>query len=138
MNSNDPVREFLRERGSSPNLIDGGLAGLVESWEAVVSAVEEGYTLGLDDYLNDLDVRQLLEEALPIAADTQRQSFTKRVQQADEQMKQLVTPVPGCLWGAEVAEEEGWTARKNWWYFSRPLQGNAELLAEIAEVIDEA
>ena len=81
MNSNDPVREFLRERGSSPNLIDGGLAGLVESWEAVVSAVEEGYTLGLDDYLNDLDGRQLLEEALPIAADTQRQSFTKRVQQ---------------------------------------------------------
>jgi len=138
MNTTDPVREFLRERGSSSHLIEGGLAGLVESWEAVVSAVEEGYTLGLDDYLNDLDVRQLLKEALPLTSETQRQAFTKRIQQADEQMKQLIAPVPSCLWGAEVAEEEGWTAQNNWWYFSRPLQGNTELLAEIAEVIDAA
>lgn len=138
MNTSDPVRDFLRERGSSPNLIESGLAGLVESWEAVVSAVAEGYTLGLDDYLNDLDVRQLLEEALPLAAATQHQAFTKRLQQADEQMRQLVAPVPSCLWGAEVAEEEGWTAQNNWWYFSRPLQANPALLAEIAEVTGSA
>jgi hypothetical protein len=137
MNSNDPVREFLRGRGSSPRLIEGGLAGLIESWESVVNAVEEGYPLGLDDYLNDLDVRQLLEEALAVAPASERPDCAARLRRADEQMKLLVEPIHACLWGAEVAEEEGWSAQKNWWYFSRPLQGNPDLLAEIAEATSD-
>jgi hypothetical protein len=137
MNSNDPVRDFLRERGSGQPVIEAGLAGLVESWENVVNAVDEGYTLGLDDYLNDLDVRQLLEGALAVASAAQRQTWTSRLQRADEQMQLLVKPVAGCLWGEEVAEEEGWTPKNNWWYFSRPRRGNPDFLAEIAEALGD-
>lgn len=134
----DPVRELLSERGSAPSVIEGGLPGLLESWENLVQAVEAGYTLGLDDYLNDLDVRQLLADALAVAPSSEQQAIAKDLQRADAQMRVLVEPVEVCLWGDEVAEEEGWTAQDNWWYFSRPLHGDADLLAEIAEAIGDA
>ncbi len=133
MNDQDPVRAYLQETGSAQHVIDQGLEGLVESWERLVQSVDEGYALGLDDYLNDLDVRQLLEEVLAEATDEQREEYGERIRRADEAMKSLVEPTTGCLWGDEVATEEGWTAQKNWWYFSRPIKASEELLSEIDE-----
>ena len=75
----------------------------------------------MDDYLNDLDGRQLLEEALAVAPKEQKEAFLKRVHHADELMKSLVESTERCLWGEEVAEAEGWTPKKNWWYFSKPI-----------------
>jgi hypothetical protein len=138
MNANDPVRDFLRARGSAEHLIESGLAGLVEGWENIVGAVEAGYMLGLDDYLNDLELRQLLDEAWAVAIPAQRAAYAERIKQADERMKTLVEPLDVSLWGAEVAEEEGWTAQDNWWYYSRPLTGAPDFLAEVDEAIGDA
>jgi hypothetical protein len=137
MSNPDPVRELLRERGSAAHVTEGGLPGLLESWENFVRTVEEGYTLGLDDYLNDLDVRQLLEDALAVATVAERKAAVSRLQRADEQMQAIVRPTEVCLWGDEVAEEEGWTAKNNWWYFSQPRHGDPEFLAELAEATGE-
>lgn len=127
----DPVREYLKEKGCAARVVDRGLQGLVENWEQIVQSVEGGYSLGLDDYLNDMDVRQLIEESLSVATATQRNAVADRIGRADEQMRSLVEPAENCLWGEAVAEEEGWTARDNWWYFTRPLNADPELLAEI-------
>jgi hypothetical protein len=135
--SNDAVRDFLRERGSGNHIIEKGLAGLVEGWEHVVQAVESGYSLTLDDYLNDLDTRQLLNDALAVASPAELQKYEDRIQRADDQMKSLTTRTAACLWGDEVAEEEGWTPKKNWWYYARPADADPELLAEIDEVTGE-
>jgi hypothetical protein len=137
MSNHDPVRELLRARGSAAHIIEGGLLGLLESWETLVRAVEEGYTLGLDDYLNDLDVRQLLEDALAVAIVAERKAIVPRLQRADEQMQAIVNPTEVCLWGDEVAEEEDWTPKNNWWYFSRPRHGDPEFLAELAEAVGD-
>ncbi len=137
MRDHDPVRELLRARGSAAHVIAGGLPGLLEAWENLVRAVEAGYALGLDDYLNDLDVRQLLADALAVAPPKERAAHEERLQRADEQMQALLAPVEVCLWGEEVAEEEGWTARNNWWYFSRPRHGDPDFLAELAEAVGE-
>lgn len=134
----DPVRDYLRERGCGEHVIEGGLEGLVESWEKTVRQVEEGYSLTLDDYLNDLDGRQLIAEALVVASDQQLASINARLGRADEKMRSLTEPTKVCLWGEEVAEEEGWTADENWWYFARPIKADAELLIEIDEMIEGA
>lgn len=134
MSTADPVREFLKEKGCAEHVVEGGLRGLVENWEGVVESVKKGYDLGLDDYLNDLDGRQLLEETLAIAPMEQKEESVERVRHADELMKTLVKPAGKCLWGDEVAETEGWTAEKNWWYFTRPIHAYPELLFEIDEV----
>ena len=134
----DPVRDYLCERGCGEHVVEGGLEGLVEGWEETVRQVEEGYSLTLDDYLNDLDARQLIADALTAATDQQRERINERLSQADEKMRGLTEPTKVCLWGEEVAEEEGWTAKENWWYFARPIKADAELLAEIDEATDSA
>lgn len=131
----DPVRDYLREKGCGEHVIEGGLEGLVESWEKTVRQVEEGYSLTLDDYLNDLDARQLIAEALTVASDHQRAAINARLGRADEKMRSLTEPAKVCLWGEEVAEEEGWIAEENWWYFARPVKAAAELLLEIDEMM---
>jgi hypothetical protein len=133
MGEKDPVREFLKQRGCPEHVVRGGLQGLAESWEEVVRSIEEGYSLGLDDYLNDLDGRQLLEEALAVAPAQEKKTALQRVRRADAKMQTLVRPSGRCLWGDETARQEGWTARKNWWYFSIPVNPGEELLNELSE-----
>jgi hypothetical protein len=133
MKGKDPVGEFLRERGCPEHVVTGGLQGLTEKWEEVVRSVEEGYSMGLDDYLNDMDGRQLIEEGLRIAPAGDRRTYLKRIRQAGAKMQWLVKPTGRCLWGEETARQEGWTAEKNWWYFSIPTHPCGELLGEINE-----
>ncbi len=130
----DPVRDFLRQRGCPEHVIRGGLEKLVENWESVVESVKKGYPLGLDDYLNDLDGRQLLEEAMPVASREERKLCAERVRRADNVMQTLVKPAGMCLWGDKVARKEGWTAEKNWWYFTQPIHAGSELLSDIEGV----
>lgn len=134
MRENNPVGEFLKKRGCPEHIVRGGLRGLVENWEEVVRSVEEGYSLGLDDYLNDMDGRQLLEEALAVAPAQEKRSILARVRKADADMRALVRPSVRCLWGDETARQEGWTARKNWWYFSVPVNPGEEILANLERV----
>ena len=134
MKKKDPVRDFLGKKGCPEPVLDGGLPGLVENWEQVVEEVRKGYALTLDDYLNDLDGRQMIEEALQIAPEAEREKMRERVGRADKKMRGLIEPAGKCLWGSEVAEAEGWTPEKNWWYFSRPLKGDADFLAEIDNI----
>src|SRR5215468_615819 len=94
----DQVRDYLRERGCGEHVIEGGLEGLVESWEKTVRQVEEGYSLTLDDYLNDLDARQLIAETLVVANDQQRAAIGDRLSRADEKMRSLTESTLVCLW----------------------------------------
>jgi len=122
--------EYLRGEGAPDRVVQGGLDVLLEGWERTVSAVEQGYERGYEEYLNDLDGRQLLAQALARVTPAQAASTVERLGLLDGRMRAATTPVARCLWGAIVAEEEGWTPEANWWYFSRPLNGPAEFLAE--------
>jgi hypothetical protein len=118
--------EYLKAKGAPTHIIQGGLSGLVKTWEKVVASVRQGYPFGLDDYLNDMDGRQLLEETMAVVPDEERQKYQGRLRQSDAIMRTLVEPTEECLWGEGIARTEGWTREKNWWYFSRPLQADLE------------
>jgi hypothetical protein len=127
----DSVREFLQDRGCGEHIVSGGLAGLVEAWEQVVAAVAAGYHLGLDDYLNDMDTRQLLADVWVVAPTAERQQFQARVDEADARIQSFLVPADECLWSDEVAAEEGWSRAQNWWYFNYPNNAGADLRAEL-------
>jgi hypothetical protein len=127
----DPVREYLRDHGCAQHVISGGLEGLIRAWEETVESVERGYELGLDDYLNDLDVRQLIEETLAVDEAPRAQKHEARVCRADERMRKQVSLTGHCLWGNAAATEHQWTAEKNWWYFSEPRTAGRELLSDL-------
>lgn len=129
--SNDPVRAWLAARGCRADVVEGGLEGLVDTWERVVGEVERGYDLTLDDYLNDLDARDLLDRALALASDAQRTALRGRVTAVDGRFRDATTPCP-CVWGEDVAQEEGWLREREWWYFARPRKAGTHLAHDLA------
>jgi hypothetical protein len=128
MNAPDPVQAYLAARGAPANLVDEGIPGLVRRWEVFVAGVGEGYALTLDDYLNDLDLRTLLDGALAVAPDAVRDEAAGRLAAADDALRLVTVPSP-CLWGHEVAEEM--SDLGHWWYFRRPASPSEELRDEL-------
>jgi hypothetical protein len=127
----DPVRVYLKTRGAAEHVVSGGLEGLVRDWEQFVESVADGYSLGAEDYLNDLDARQLVEEALAVAPPAQKKAVADDVRRADDLMRTLAHPVEKCLWGDDAARANGWVASRNWWYFVIPTKGDPDLLDEL-------
>lgn len=127
----DPVREYLKTRGAAEHVVSGGLEGLVQRWSRFVESVGEGYRLGADDFLNDLDTRQLIEDALAVASPAQMKAVASDLAHADGLLRKIAHPVEKCLWGYETAKTSGWTAKRNWWYFVIPAKGDPDLLEDL-------
>ena len=132
MTGSDPVRRYLEERGAAAHVVAGGLDGLVRGWEDAVETVADGYPLDtLDDYLNDLDGRQILADALAVAPREDAERLRLRIAAADARFRSLVVHIPRPLWGERAATAHGWTADRSWWYWNRPRRAGAELDREI-------
>ena len=127
----DPVRAYLAGRGCSAELTKGGLHGLASRWEHVVDEVEEGYALGLDDYLNDMDLRDILEGALGVASGADLGTMRARVDRADERLRAL-TRESKPLWGEDIAREHGHDPVHTWWYFRRPKRPGRVLSRDLS------
>ena len=60
----DPeTQKYLRENGYPEHVVKEGRAGLLRRWREFVEQTERGYSLGLEDYRNDLDVRAIISLA---------------------------------------------------------------------------
>jgi hypothetical protein len=131
--TNAAVREFLERRGCPAEVTAGGIESLVAQWEGVADALDRGYPLDtLDDYLNDMDARQLIEDAMravPGAGETVR----ARLENADRRIRALVAPRARCLWGDRIAASHGWAATREWWYFSRPTNSGPGLKRDLGD-----
>jgi hypothetical protein len=131
----DAVRAFLEKRGAATRLIEGGLQSLIDEWERVVESVAEGYPAdSLDDYLNDMDVRQMLDELRDAAPRAFDAAFLGRLEAADWRVGALLIPAPGCLWGAGAAKKNGWDAEHNWWYFMQPARSGPGMSRELEKL----
>ncbi len=126
------IKEFLRGRGCPEGVVSAGVEGLIEEWERVVGQVEAGYPLGLDDYLNDMDGRELIAAVTAAVARALTPAQKRRLAAADERMRAAVLPLGRCLWGERLAAANGWDAERNWWYFSKPRKPGPDLAQEFA------
>lgn len=133
MDIQDPVSNYLRSRGWDDETVSAGLDGLVGLWAAAVEQVARTeYKLTLDDYLNDLDVRDALAGALVVATREQRGAVEERVRVADVMFLAASYAVEQCLWGGEIAAENSWDAESHWWYYRVPRKRGAELERDLA------
>ncbi|MBL8858886.1 MAG: hypothetical protein JNL28_10305 [Planctomycetes bacterium] len=130
------VAELLRARGVAQHVQTAGLEGLVGAWEQFAAEVERGYAQGLDDWLNDVDRRDILDAALRVASADERRALRKRVRIADELVRAHLQPAGRCLWGAANAAKHGWNPGRQWWYFLEPRIQNEELAHDLARVAD--
>ena len=121
----ETVREYLKKRGCPAVIADGGFEGLLDQWESIVDEIVEGYEGTLEDYVNDLDTRQMIEELLPRISN---QKLLARLSEADRTFKAAVKPRDKCLWDEDNARQHGWSKEKNWWFFSFPTRTGEDFL----------
>jgi hypothetical protein len=127
------VREFLRRRGAPERVVRGGVEGLVTEWERIAASVVGGYPLDtLEDYLNDMDVRQLIADVAAALREASHGATDARIAAADARVRAALVPAGRCLWGAASARQHGWSAEREWWYFMQPASPGAGLRADLA------
>jgi len=116
-----------------PNVDD--LRELVDQWSSFTTdLVKKGYDFDLDNWRNDVDVRELIEEALPMFSREDMGDHALKLDQADQSFKSETRDFKKCVWGHGTQKKEKWTAAKNWWYFRTPNRSNGQLEDELATV----
>ena len=110
----DVVRDYLKSRDYADPVILGGLEGLVRRWESVAESVAAGNAQEWSDYLNDMDGRRILEEAMAIAPAEERALWIERVQTADKKIRPHLKPTKDCLC---------YSREHHWWYYHEPIGG---------------
>jgi len=109
----------------------------IAAWDKAVAQIEAGYAFDLDDWLNDMDLRRLIEEAMAGRSPDSglmNQAPADRLAAIDHRFRRATLEAGKCLWGKAVAVREGWHPDRHWWYFRRPRPGNAALDRDIDRV----
>lgn len=112
------------------------LTELIGQWTQIAAHMERGYTLTFDDYLNDLDLRRLIDERVrELNAGEPEQASHHLAQHLPEHLAEALSaadavfmnatePSAENVWGEENALAEGWTPEREWFYY-RQLSGKS-------------
>lgn len=92
------VKEFLRENGYPEHLVKGGKKGLLEKWQLFVEAVEHGYRFGLEDYRNDLDMRNIISIL----------GLQSEVEELDQRLRRLLVFTEESIWDSDEFPDAFW------------------------------
>lgn len=112
------VARYLASRGVEEDLVGGGLDAAIDRWDAIARSARD-YDFTLDDWLNDMDLRDIIEGAMNAAEDAERNAVRKRLDAADERLR-AATVETGSIWGDAMADSASWDPKRTWWYFRRP------------------
>ena len=127
MNAPDPVRAFMTERGLADEVVADGAEGLVARWEqAAREAERERYPFGMEDWLNELDVRQLLHDLQAAVPGAFNGSLAARLEEADQRLRASTEIAGECLWGATLSKRMNWRPAREWWYWRAPRAVNED------------
>lgn len=112
--NNSQVQDYLRDNGYPEHLAREGRDGLLRRWREFVEAVERGYSLGIEDYRNDLDVRSII--ALADAED-------ESVRALDERLKKMLTSRQVRVWESGPGDA--------FWDFGYPRNAGPGLIEDL-------
>jgi hypothetical protein len=112
------IQNYLRDNGYPEHIVRDGRAGLLRRWREFVVQVEKGYTLGLEDYRNDLDVRAILELAGAGIDD----ASAAEIRSLDERLKKMLVETNVRVWES---------APSPFWDFGYPHNPGPDLIADL-------
>ena len=131
MSATDVVQAFLRDRGLADEVVAAGAAGLITRWEQAARDLErEIYPFHVEDWLDELDGRQLLDELVAAVPDALGAALQARLAEADSRIKAATDVVAVCLWGDVLARRLRWKAEREWWYWRAPMRAAADFEGE--------
>lgn len=111
--NDEAVRQYLSDNGYPEHIVRGGKSGLAGAYRQFVEQVERGYSLGLEDYRNDLDIRAIL-----------------RFIGAEEELVDLDARLRAALDHTDVRVWESGDSDP-WWDFGYPRNVSGDLLDDL-------
>ena len=111
------IQTYLRDNGYPEHLIREGKPGLIHRWRAFIEQAERGYSLGLEDYRNDLDIRAIMR--LAGAEDD------PELPGLDERLRKLLTNTHRRVWESTPGDP--------FWDFGYPRNAGEALLEGLRE-----
>lgn len=106
---------------------------LLAAWETFVDGLATGYRFDLDEWRNDVDLRQILANALAADPSTAAR-LQERLAAADARFAAATQRFRTCVWSTRIAIDNTWDEVANWWYFVVPKVGNTQFLAGLQHV----
>jgi hypothetical protein len=107
----------------------------IDQWAEFVADLErKDYAFDIDNWRNDVDVRQLILEALPMFSREEMGDHALKLDEADKAFKAGTRDFKKCVWGHGTQKKENWSPQHNWWYFRTPIRSNGALEDELATV----
>ncbi|HEY8310001.1 MAG TPA: hypothetical protein VIG47_05560, partial [Gemmatimonadaceae bacterium] len=103
---------------------------VVAQWEAIAQTAAR-YDLTLDDWLNDLDLRDIVAGAFAAASPTQRDDAREALDRADALFRAGTVETDRSLWGDAVALADEHDPKRQWWYFRRPANPGDSMRADL-------
>ena len=118
------VRELKKalEKWSRRSKKEVTLNGLLNGWAEFVRQVERGYTFSIYDYINDLSVRDVLEDVLLSIRDSARTKVRAVLMPLDERFEKATRKIEKPLVPADDSRR---------WWFRVPLVLAGELKEDL-------
>jgi hypothetical protein len=107
------IEAYLREAGCPEQVWRAGRKGLLGKWREFVDEVERGYALHLEDYRNDLDVRDLIA----------RIGLQAEAAESDRRLRRLLVFTADPIWESENKDA--------FWLFGYPRNAGSDLRADL-------
>jgi hypothetical protein len=115
------IQQYLEDNGYPAHVVEAGAGGLVRRFRDFVAEVESGYSYGLHDYRNDLDIRGLIALF----------SLDAEVAEEDQRLNGMLTNRDRRVWESGAGDA--------YWDFGYPRNAGRWLMRELtaAGVADE-
>ena len=82
----------------------GELRDLIEQWASFATDLaRKNYTFDLDNWLNDVDVRELILEALPMFGPEDLDDLVQKLDNADKTFMAATKSFRRCAWGSTTS-----------------------------------
>jgi len=124
-------QEIRKLLSTSPDfVIEGGLERLIKLWKHfVVDECEiEGYSLPIEDYINDLDGRMIIQYIIDNISDKEiSKSIALEIKEYDDRFKKLLVDTDKCIRGEQTGLKrklikkflgmKSYNKQKHFWYY---------------------
>ena len=127
----DRVAQYFEERGVSAGVRKKGLRGIIAEWGAIAQRAAH-YDLTLFDWMNDLDLRDIIAGALAVAPEGARNEVRDALDRADHAFRAATVPAARALAVASSAGADEFDPARHWWYFRYPAHPGDSMRADLA------
>ena len=120
----DGLKAYFLSKGYADHVVNAGLARLIRSWADIARSLsnsDPAYIM-YDEFLNDMDGRRILEEALSVISPEERAAVQSQVDEADKVFRESTVEISKCIWGEDNVKKHGYSSEKDWYYYRRPKE----------------